>query len=95
MVVNEKKEVIGKHSISIENRQKFLASGVLEVIAFEDSNIIIDTKQGRLIIKGNNLHIDKLNLETSDIELAGQINSLNYDSNTGRRKKGFLQSLFK
>ncbi|OGO86262.1 MAG: sporulation protein YabP [Clostridiales bacterium GWD2_32_59] len=93
--MNEKKEFAGKHSISIENRQKFSANGIVEVITFEEKNIVIDTKQGRLIIKGNNLHIDKLNLETSDIELAGQINSLNYDSSSEKRKKGLIQSLFK
>ncbi|HBY20269.1 MAG: sporulation protein YabP [Clostridiales bacterium GWE2_32_10] len=95
MVVNEKREAAVKHNISMDNRQRFSASGIVEVISFEESVIIIDTKQGVLVIKGKNLHIDKLNLETSEIELNGQIDSLTYNSNPKRKTKGFIKSLFK
>ena len=50
------------------------------------------TSAGTLIIKGSGLHIDKLNLETGDVNVEGMINSLQYigsDSSRSRFSKLF------
>ncbi len=95
MVLNEKKESTGKHSISMEDRGKFVADGVNEVISFDENTIELDTKQGKLIIKGSLMKIDKLNLSNSELELSGKINSLVYDINFKKNRKSILQSLLK
>ena len=59
--------------------------------------IIIETELGLLTIKGDNLKINKLNLETSDFVVDGKIDSISYSSSdlTTKKSKGLLNKIFK
>ena len=68
-------------NVYLENREKLSISGVLDVFSFDDQIIIIETELGLLTIKGENLKITKLSLDTSDFIVEGLINNIFY-SNT-------------
>lgn len=73
-------------NIILENREKLSISGVLDVLSFDDQIIILETELGLLTIKGENLKINKLNIETSDVTLDGQISSLAYSTSDSIKK---------
>ncbi len=78
-------------NIFLENREKLSISGVLDVFSFDDQIIIIETELGLLTIKGENLKITKLSLDTSDFIVEGYINNIFYSNNDNVKKN---QNLF-
>lgn len=73
-------------NIILENREKLTISGVLDVLSFDDQIIIVETELGLLTIKGENLKINKLNIETSDVTLDGLVSSLYYSNSDSMKK---------
>lgn len=93
----ERKRSGFRHSVSMEERERVLITGVLDVLSFDEESIITDTEQGMLIIRGNNLHVGKLNLEDGEVCVDGMIDSLEY-SEAGAFAKGkgsILGKIFK
>lgn len=94
----EKKAVKSKvQNLYIENRHKISITGVLEVISFNDESVIIDTELGILIIRGDNLKINKLNVESSELSIEGDFYCCEYDDKDSGRSKGsgFFARMFK
>jgi len=73
-------------NIILENREKLNISGVLDVLSFDDQIIIVETELGLLTIKGENLKINKLNIDTSDVTLDGRISTLAYSDSDSLKK---------
>lgn len=84
-------------NIILENREKLNITGILDVFSFDDQIIIIETELGLLTIKGENLKINKLSLDTSDFTVDGNISSLTYSDSDGNSKKNksILSKIFK
>lgn len=85
-------------NIILENREKLNISGILDVLSFDDQIIIIETQLGLLTIKGENLKINKLNIDTSDFTVDGYISSLTYsnsDISSSKKNKNILSKIFK
>lgn len=91
------KKVNSFQNIVLENREKLNITGILDVFSFDDQIIIVETELGLLTIKGIDLKINKLSLDTSDFVVDGKINSLTYsDSETNIKKnKNILSKIFK
>lgn len=51
------------HKIILSNRKTAAFTGVLDVLSFDVSEILLETEQGMLLIKGNDLHVNRLTLE--------------------------------
>ncbi|MBP1736632.1 MAG: sporulation protein YabP [Oscillospiraceae bacterium] len=79
------------HHIILEGRAALSVSGVEEVERFDDSEIVMYTSCGTLIVRGNDLHIEKLSLEGGDLKVAGTVEALLYEDE-GREKGGGLFS---
>ena len=94
--MTEEKKLVGKtpHSVILENRKTFTATGVSNVDSFDDQTIVAYTDLGGLIVKGKNLHINKLNIETGELTLDGDISSMSY-AEPQASGKGILSKLFK
>lgn len=93
-----KKNFNSFQNIVLENREKLNVTGIHDVFSFDDQIIIIETELGLLTIKGEDLKINKLSLDTSDFIVEGKINSLTYSSQeTSPSKKGknILSKIFK
>ncbi|MDE6220542.1 MAG: sporulation protein YabP [Lachnospiraceae bacterium] len=87
---------IGKHRFSMEQRRECKITGVVEVQSFDENNILMETVDGMLAIKGTNLHVGRLNLEKGEADVDGKVDSLAYfDKNTLAKKgEGLLTRLF-
>ena len=56
---------IGKNQeLCLKNREKLALSGVLEVLAFSEKELLADTNMGVVLIKGDNLKISEMSDET-------------------------------
>jgi len=85
------------HNLIMENRRKLSVSGVEDVESFDEESIILYTEAGLLTIKGNELHINKLSVESGEVAIEGEIDSVVYsdaDSSKGSGI-GLLGKLFK
>lgn len=93
-----KKNFNSFQNIVLENREKLNVTGIHDVFSFDDQIIIIETELGLLTIKGEDLKINKLSLDTSDFIVEGKINSLTYSSqeaSPGKKGKNILSKIFK
>ncbi len=82
------------HSLILENRNTLTATGVSNVDSFDEQTVVACTSLGELTIRGEHLNINTLNMETGELTLEGEIDSMSYadaDSATG----GFFSKLFK
>lgn len=85
-----------KSSLSLENRKKLTLSGVLEVLSFDDEKIDLTTKLGDLTIKGQDLKMNKLDVQNGDVVIVGRITSMVYTGKEIKKnKESILNKLFK
>ena len=83
-------------NIVLENREKLNISGVLDVLSFDDQIVILETELGLLTVKGENLRINKLSLDTSEVTIDGEIYQLAYsEKNSIEKGGGLLNKIFK
>ncbi len=89
----------GRHRLIIDNREKVEVFGVLHVDSFDDQEIVLDTEQGLLAMRGEDLHIKHLNLEQGELIIEGFLLELAYSEERGitRRDRGksFIERLFR
>ena len=90
----EEKRQIMQHKITMENREKLFLTGVEDVDSFDEAEIRVYTSEGQLTIKGEDLHISRLNVDEGELCVEGEIESLVY-SNVENRSGGFFSKLFK
>ena len=79
-------------NLILENRGKLSVSGVNDVLSFDDQVIMVDTELGLLTVKGDNLRITKLSLDTSEVIVEGEVSSLTYSQNKQDKNSGTLLS---
>jgi len=82
-------------NLILENREKLNVSGVNDVLSFDDQVVIIETELGLLTVKGENLKINKLNIDTSEVIVEGKIDNLGYSQNQSKNEGGILGKIFK
>ncbi|MGN0183309.1 MAG: sporulation protein YabP [Candidatus Ornithomonoglobus sp.] len=82
-----------KHSLMLEDRSKMTLSGVKEVTAFSDSSVTLKTMLGLLLIQGKGLNISRLNTDTGELNVNGEINIMRYSKDKSSR--GFFEGLFR
>ena len=82
-------------NIVLENREKLSISGVKDVMSFDDQVVIVETDLGLLTIKGDNLKINKLSIDTSEVVVEGTINNLAYSENHTKLDGGLFGKIFK
>lgn len=90
----EQKTVHTPHSLILENRKTLTATGVSNVDSFDEQTVVAYTDLGELVIHGTNLHINKLNVDSGELILDGEITSMSYTDNRATTG-GFLNRLFK
>ena len=82
-------------NIVLENREKLSISGVLDVLSFDDQVVIVETEWGLLTVKGENIRINKLSIDTSEVIVEGEINNLAYSEKEIAQKGSLLGKIFK
>ncbi len=83
-------------NLTLENREKLNVSGVIDVESFNDECVVVDTELGLLIIRGENLHINKLSLDSSELCIEGDIFGCEYnDRDSSGKSGGFFSRMFR
>lgn len=85
------------HRLELMNRDKGIVTGIQDVVAFDENQIVLDTDMGLLTVKGKGLHVSRLTLEKGEVDIEGTVDSLTYSSNDSFRRQGesLLARLFK
>ena len=75
------------HKLTLDNRKEALLTGVKDVVSFDEKEILLQTSEGRLQIRGSQLHVKGLDLEKGEAVLAGHVDSLIYLSKDFPKKE--------
>ena len=96
MPIEDKKQITTKkqHNFLLENREKMSITGVLDIDIFNPDMVVVQTEMGMLTVKGIDLHINKLNLESSELTVEGEIGSCIY-SDKNVASGNFFGKIFK
>lgn len=93
----EEKQYSKAHKLMLSNRRTGTITGVCDVISFDITEVLLETEQGMLMIKGADLHVNRLTLEKGEIDIEGRIDSLAYSDVNSYEKRGesLIGRLFK
>lgn len=85
------------HKLMLTNRRTCTISGVCDVLSFDVKEVILETDQGMLMIKGEDLHVSRLTLDKGEVDIDGKIDSFTYSevSGYGTKSESLLAKLFK
>ena len=65
----EERQVQKPHKLVINNRKTSAETGVLDVLSFDLNEILLETEQGMLMVKGKDLHVNRLSVEKGEVDL--------------------------
>lgn len=99
MIIEERKNTMSNNEIQnliLENRKKLTVSGVKDVLSFDDEVVVMETTLGLLNVKGDQLKINKLSIDTGDVIIEGEISSIGYSDHAKKEHdSGLLGKIFR
>ncbi|WP_067841259.1 sporulation protein YabP [Amphibacillus sediminis] len=85
-----------EHEIKVRNRRMIDITGVKEVDSFDNEEFLLETVQGYLMIRGENLQIKTLDVAQGRVEIKGKLVDFSYlDDHNHNQTKSFFGKLFK
>jgi sporulation protein YabP len=95
--MEDKQQILKGHKLNIIARKSATITGVNDVLSFDAGEVLLQTEQGILMIRGNELHVNRLTLEKGEVDIDGRIDSLTYSDSAGGGKssESLLGRLFK
>ncbi len=92
--MEEKTQMKLPHNVVLEDRKHLSISGVMDIDNFDEQTAVVYTQMGELTIKGYDLHVSKLNVETGELSMDGEIWSMTY-TEVQKKNGGMLSKLFR
>lgn len=84
------------HQVTVVDREEITIDGITNLGSYDDQQVVLETDQGMLVLKGEDLNVKQLNLEKGIIIVEGYLKSLEYDDSHGQKKgAGFFSRLLK
>ena len=85
------------HKVTMTNRKSCAINGVKDVLSFDEREILLETEQGMLMIKGDELHVNRLTLDKGEVDIDGKVDSFTYSdvANSSSKNESFLSKLFR
>ena len=85
------------HKVILTNRKSCTINGVNDVLSFDIHEILLETEQGMLMIKGEDLHVNRLTLDKGEVDVEGKIDSFTYSdiSSSSHKNESLLAKLFR
>ena len=80
------------HTLTLFKRSSVQMTGIVDVISFDTNEIVMDTEDGLLLLRGEDLHVNHLTLEKGEVNVDGHVDSLVYSNSKKPPKnpeKGF------
>ena len=90
--MEEKMPVKMAHKMIWTNRSLGSITGVRDVVSFDEKEVVLETDQCMLTIKGQELHVKRLTLEKGELDLEGLLEGMSYAESRTLSKQG--ESLF-
>lgn len=84
----------GPHNVILEERRHLSISGVQDIDSYDEQSVIAFTELGQLTVKGENLHINKIDVQTGELNIEGEIWELCY-SDLQKGRQGLFSRLFR
>ena len=84
-ITEEKRSRKAPHNVILEDRKRLTVTGVSDVDSFDEQTVVVYTDMGELTLRGNGLHISRLNTETGELNITGTVYAMIY---TDERTKG-------
>lgn len=78
----------GNHKVNMEGRSACKLTGIVDVLSFDERQVIVETVDGMLVMKGMDLHVKRLSLEKGEVDIDGRVDALIYTEKTSFAKKG-------
>lgn len=94
MQIDEKQTNIMQNVI-LENRKKLTLTGIRDVLSFDDEIVVVESELGLLNIKGVDLKVNKISVETGDVIVDGTIRAIEYSDKDIGSKQGLMSKIFK
>ena len=92
----EERKTGASHRIELWDRNSGTVSGVSDVKSFDEKEILLFTEAGKLVIKGEQLHVKRLDLEKGEVDLEGKTDSMTYLSKiSGKKEESLLKRMFR
>jgi len=79
--------------IELSSRESLTVSGVEDVDRFDETEIVMNTSLGVLVVTGDSLHIGKLSLDGGELHVDGRIDAIAFEDAPSNRG-GLLSRLF-
>lgn len=92
-MIENKNNINKTHNVIIENRNKINMTGIKRVDNFDENEIILISELGELTIKGNGLHISKMDVDSGDLVIDGNIIGMIYNETS--KNGSVLRRIFK
>ena len=89
---------VKSHKLNMTGRKKCDLTGVKDVLSFDIHEILLETEQGMLMIKGDDLHVSRLTLEKGEVDIDGRLDSFTYSDSSvpvGQKANSILGRLFR
>ncbi len=83
------------HNIIMESRAKISLTGVEDIESFDENCVVIFTSKGSLAVRGSELRLEKLSLDSGEVVIEGTIDSLEYEDDAHHSEGGFFSRLFR
>ena len=88
MIRVEERVIQKNHKLVVNNRKTSLVTGVIDVLSFDLNEVLLETEQGMMMVKGTDLHVNRLTLEKGEVDLSGKIDSISYSEVHAGVKQG-------
>lgn len=73
------------HCLTPDERHRAELTGVSEVLAFDENQVVLLTERGEIAFAGENLHLTKLLLDEGKLTVEGKVDSVVYTRRPSRR----------
>lgn len=80
------------HALSLDDRRRLTVTGVTQVESFDEQMVVLHTTKGVLVVRGQDLHLQLLDLDVGQVRVDGTVESLTYED--GTVAGGFFARLF-
>ncbi len=84
----------GSYGLKLDGRERLSLSGVTDVDSFDEAGVQLRTLGGTLQIRGDSLHMERLDLDRGEVTLTGRIDAAEYTDDYARQG-GLLSRIFR
>ena len=82
-------------NVILENRKKLTMTGIKDVLSFDDEVVVVESELGLINIKGTDLKVNKISVESGDVIVEGTIRAIEYSDKEIGPKQGLMSRLFR